>query len=53
MCIFPSLFTVLSSQTAALFGAHTIGVTSRQNSGFNVPLGWVRNEQRFNNGMFF
>ena len=39
--------------TVALFGAHTLGVLTRENSGFDGPAGWVREETVLDNEYFF
>ena len=39
-------------ETVAIMGAHTLGVLSRVNSGFNGPNGWLGNTNELNNGYY-
>lgn len=40
-------------ETVALFGAHTLGVLTRENSGFDGQDGWVTDETVLDNNYFF
>jgi hypothetical protein len=40
-------------ETVALFGAHTIGVLTRENSGFDGPDGWVVDDLILDNDYYF
>jgi hypothetical protein len=50
---FSTEFGFGDQETVALLGAHTLGVLSRDNSGFHGPDGWVREETLLNNEYFF
>jgi len=49
---FSSEFGFDERQTAALMGAHSIGTLSQENSGFNGPNGWDRNNDELDNGYY-
>lgn len=50
---FNSEFGFSVKETVALFGAHTLGVLARENSGFDGPDGWVVDETLLNNNYYF
>jgi len=49
---FSTEFNFTARQTAALMGAHSIGTLSQDNSGFDGPNGWDRNNNMLNNGYY-
>jgi len=46
---FRTVFDFSPRQTVVIMGAHTLGFAKRENSGFNGPVGWVRDPNKFNN----
>ena len=49
---FTDNFGFSDQQTVALMGAHTVGVASRSNSGFNGPAGWTTHNNVLDNGYY-
>eukprot|EP00977_Amphora_coffeiformis_P023731 scaffold14067_cov172-Amphora_coffeaeformis.AAC.3 len=50
---FSSEFGFGDKETVALFGAHTLGVLTRENSGFDGQDGWVREQTVLDNDYYF
>jgi len=50
---FSAEFGFGDKQTVALFGAHTLGVLTRENSGFDGQNGWVTDETVLDNDYYF
>lgn len=50
---FSSKFGFNDKETVCLLGAHTLGVLTRENSGFDGQDGWVTDEFVLNNDYFF
>lgn len=49
---FSEEFQFTDQEVVALMGAHTLGRLSRENSGFDGPNGWVRDNQLLDNDYF-
>jgi len=46
---FRDTFDFSARETVIIMGAHTLGFAKREHSGFDGPVGWVRDPHRFNN----